>query len=228
MYRYEMHCHTAENDHVVEYTADRIVRDYSGAGYDGIVITNHFGDFAFDWYRDKLEGKSHEEYIDHYLTGYRVAKKEGDSLGVNVLMGVELRFDGTPNDYLIYGLDEEFLYSHPLLNTYTLDSFLEILPGNALFYQAHPFRKGMEICDHKKLYGIETYNGNTLEKRNRIADIWADEFGLHRISGSDYHHPKHLAKGGCAFENPVSDIHSLVDELKNGRYKLIKDGQIEY
>lgn len=228
MYKYEMHCHTAENDHVVHETADEIVRKYHSSGYDGMVITNHFGDFAFDWYKDKLEGKSIDAYIDHYLTGYRVARSEGDKLGMNILLGIELRFDGDPNDYLIYGLDEAFLYSHPLLNTYTFDSFFEILPDSALMYQAHPFRKGMKVADHKKLYGIETYNGNTLDKRNRIADMWADEFDLHRISGSDYHRPEHLAKGGCVFTKRIPDTAALVSELKSGEYKLIKNGQTEF
>lgn len=225
MEKFEMHCHTRENDIVVTLDAPEIVEMYHSIGYNGMVITNHFFDLSLEWYKDVLEGASHRQIIDYYLRGYRAAKQKGDELSMNILMGIELRFDGTINDYLVYGIDEDFLYDSPLLNTLTLDSFLEILPEDAIVYQAHPFRNNMTVTDPKKLYGVEVYNGGTNDERNRFADIWADEYSLRKISGSDYHRPEHLGKGGVIFENSIGDIHSLVDELKAGRYTLIKNGK---
>ncbi len=220
--RFELHTHTRENDIVVTKDAPEIVRMYHDIGFEGMVITNHFFDLSLEWYKDVLGGASHEAIIDYYLRGYKNAKKEGDSLGMVILMGLELRFDGTINDYLVYGVDESFLYDSPLLNQMDLKSFLSILPDTAIVYQAHPFRDGMNITNPKKLFGVEVYNGGTSHDRNDIADIWADKFHLHKISGSDYHRPEHLGRGGVDFINRVGSIGELVEELSADRYTLIK------
>ena len=224
--KFEMHSHTRENDICVTMDADDIVRAYKGVGYDGMVITNHFFDLSLEWYKDELAGCCHDVIIDYYLRGFRAAKKTGDEIGVKVLMGIELRFDGDKNDYLVYGIDERFLYDSPLLNTLTLDSFLETLPDGALVYQAHPFRDGMSGTNPSKLYGVEVYNGGTSCDRNSFADIWADKYSLKKISGSDFHRIDHLGIGGVVFERDIGDMHSLVIELKAQRYLLIKDGAV--
>jgi hypothetical protein len=220
--KFEMHAHTKENDICVNMTADKIVEAYKGAGYDGIVITNHFFGLSLEWYKDELAGSGQRGIIDYYLKGYKVAKAAGDAIGMIVLMGLELRFDGTINDYLVYGLDEDFLYDAPLLNTLTLDSFLEILPVGAVVYQAHPFRNNMSITDPKKLYGIEVFNGGTSGDRNDFAMAWADKYNLKKISGSDFHAIEHLARGGVIFENAIANTDDLVKELKAGSYTLIQ------
>ncbi len=220
--KFELHAHTKENDICVNMTADEIVKAYKGAGYDGIVITNHFFDLSLEWYKDELAGCTHEGIIDYYLKGYKTAKAAGDSIGMTVLMGLELRFDGTINDYLVYGVNEEFLYNSPLLNTMNLDSFLKILPAGTIVYQAHPFRNNMTITDPNKLYGIEVYNGGTATERNEMAGVWAEKFNLNVISGSDFHNINHLGRGGVIFEHTVADTQGLVRELKAGRYTLIQ------
>lgn len=220
--KFELHTHTKENDICVNMTADEIVKAYKGAGYDGIVITNHFFDLSLEWYKDELAGCGHDGIIDYYLKGYKTAKATGDDIGMTVLMGLELRFDGTINDYLVYGVEQDFLYNSPLLNTLNLDSFLKILPADAIVYQAHPFRNDMSVTDPKKLYGIEVYNGGTNRDRNEMAEVWAEKFKLKKISGSDFHSIHHLARGGVIFEQDVKDCKQLVKELKGERYSLIK------
>ena len=222
MMKFELHAHTKENDICVNMTADAIVNAYKAVGYDGIVITNHFFGLSLEWYKDELAGCTHKEIIDYYLKGYKAAKATGDAIGMTVLLGLELRFDGTINDYLVYGVDEDFLYNSPLLSTLNLDSFLKILPTDAIVYQAHPFRNDMTITDPMKLYGIEVYNGGTSEDRNEMAEVWAEKFSLKKISGSDFHAIHHLARGGVIFEQDVKDSKHLVEELKLGRYSLIK------
>jgi len=67
-----------ENDVCVNMPADEIVRAYNNIGYDGIVITNHYFYWMFEWYKDEIEGLDHKGLIDLYLRGYRKAKKAGD------------------------------------------------------------------------------------------------------------------------------------------------------
>ncbi|MGI6745963.1 MAG: hypothetical protein BWY46_00374 [Firmicutes bacterium ADurb.Bin300] len=223
--RFDLHVHTAENDIVVTKDAPEIVKMYHEKGYEGLVITNHFFSLSLEWYRDILRGASHEKMIDHYLKGYRNAKITGDALGMVVLLGTELRFDNTSNDYLVFGIDEDFLYNAPMLNTLTLDKFLKIMPENSLIYQAHPFRNNMTITKPEKLFGIEVYNGGTPKDRNEFARMWADMHNLRKISGSDYHLPKHLARGGVDFFNRVETNDELVAQLRSGRYTLIEFGK---
>lgn len=220
--KFELHTHTAENDICVNMKAADIVAAYHQKGYRGIVITNHYFDLSLEWYKNDLAGCGHEGILDFYLRGYRLARQAGERLGMTVLLGIELRFDGTINDYLVYGIDEDFLYRSPLLNTLNLDSFLKILPTGALVYQAHPFRDGMTVTSPSKLFGIEVYNGGTDDARNRFAELWADMHGLRKISGSDFHGPQHLARGGVDFENEVTDIETLVHQLRENRYTLIQ------
>lgn len=220
--KFELHTHTAENDICVNMPAPEIVKAYKEIGYDGLVITNHYFDLSLEWYKDELTGCGHKGIIDHYLKGYRNARAAGDELGIKILLGLELRFDGEINDYLVYGVSQEFLYESPLLNTLNLDSFLKIMPENALIYQAHPFRNGMTVTDPKKLYGIETYNGGTAPDRNAFAELWADRYKLNKISGSDFHSIEHLGRGGVVFEKGIEDESDLVRELKTLRYELIK------
>ena len=224
---FEMHTHTRENDIVVTLDAPDIVDMYHQKGYEGMVITNHLFGLSLEWYRDELEGAPHDKVVQRYLRGYYAAKERGERYGMQILLGLELRFDGTINDYLVYGIDEDFLYNSPPLNTLELKSFLKLLPENALVYQAHPFRNGMNVTDPGLLYGVEVYNGGTPDDRNEFADMWADRYSLNKISGSDYHHPSHLAKGGVDFDNRVTSINELVTELKAGRYRLIKNGIVE-
>lgn len=108
MPKYEMHIHTAEGDKVVKEGAAEIVRMYHDAGFDGMVVTNHYFSVFFDWFADELAGATHRQIIDRWLKGYYFARNEGEKLGFTVLPGAEVRFDGAPNDYLLYGVDEDF------------------------------------------------------------------------------------------------------------------------
>ena len=143
---------------------------------------------------------------------------------MTILLGIELRFDGTINDYLVYGLTEEFLYESPYLNTLDLDSFLKIMPSNALMYHAHPFRNKMTVTSPEYFYGVEVYNGGTKPDRNEFADLWADKYDLHKISGTDFHHIEQLGRGGIVLNNKISTQDEFVNALRNDEYKLIKNG----
>ena len=66
---------------------------------------------------------------------------------------MELRFLENDNDYLVYGFNEDFVYSHPDLDRIEcLEDFRPIADENNLIvFQAHPFRVGMTVTDDKLL-----------------------------------------------------------------------------
>ena len=52
MPKYDLHVHTAECDLVVHESAKEIVHLYQDAGFDGLVITDHYFSIFFDWFAD--------------------------------------------------------------------------------------------------------------------------------------------------------------------------------
>lgn len=221
----ETHLHTRENDLVVEKNAAEIIEDYHKIGYDTVVVTNHYFDYASEWFAD-LNDCTPQHYADYFLGGYRAAKKKADELGMTVLLGMELRFAGTRNDYLVYGLTEEFFYNNPVLYTLTLSKFREIMPKNARLYQAHPFRPGLTLADIDLLDGIEVFNGGTSDQRNELANCYADIFKKPKTSGTDYHHPSQLGLGGIVSDRPIKTQEDFISLFDSQDYRLIKKGEI--
>ena len=222
MYRYELHAHTAECDKVASSGGAELVRAYAERGYHGMVITDHYFSGFFDWFREEVDGKTHREILTRWLKGYYAARNEGEKLGFTVLPGAELRIDGTPNDYLLYGLEEEDFYRLPLLNRCgSLNEALDRLPSYVLAVQAHPFRNGMTVGDPSRLFGIEVYNGGTEDFRNAMALTFAAHYGKAATSGTDTHGTWSVGKGGILTESPIRTVADLRRVLTEGDYRLI-------
>ena len=101
-YKYELHCHTGCTSRCGRVEPERIVELYKNVGYSGIVVTDHYSPMTFtpNW--------SPQKQVDFYLNGYRRMKKAAGE-DFTVLLGMELRHYATANDYLIYGITEEFI-----------------------------------------------------------------------------------------------------------------------
>ena len=199
-----------------------MVETYRNAGYDGIVITDHYFSLFFDWFSSELNGKTHHEIINRYLKGYREAKKEGDKTGFTVLPGAEVRLDGNCiNDYLLYGLTEQDFYELPLLNRVgSLEELRNILPAEVMIIQAHPFRNGMTVIAPNYLDGVEICNGLTEPVRNNLANEYASAYKLIKTAGSDVHKLEHTGAAGIIFEKEIKYPTDLTSQLKSGSYKL--------
>jgi len=214
-YLYETHLHTAEVSGCARAKAAEGVRLYAEAGYDGIVVTDHF--IPEVMYR---EGVSWEQALHDFLSGYRAAKEAGERLPagkrLTVLWGIELRFFSHGNDYLVYGVTEQFLLDNPDILKMGMQMFMPLARKNGLLiYQAHPFRNGMQIVSPALIDGIETYNGNLRhDSRNEFAAEWAKRYSRLALSGSDFHEPGDEARGGIYTTEPVTDNASLLAALR--------------
>ena len=223
MYKYELHAHTSECDKVATLGGADLVKLYNNAGYSGIVITDHYFSLFFDWFKDELCCASHKRIIDRYLKGWYCAKNEGEKLGFTVIPGCEVRFDGSINDYLVYGLEESDFYELPLLNRLSdVNELIKVLPDTAVVVQAHPFRDNMTVCNPSPLFGIEVYNGGTESFRNEMAKIFAKHYEKAMTSGSDVHCEKHIARGGIISVVKINTSKELADVLRSGKYSLIE------
>lgn len=214
MYQYELHCHTAGVSKCANVSPEEGARMYIEAGYSGVVVTNHFNKYTFE---DLPEGTAWDEVIDYYLSGWqRFRDAAGDRL--TVLLGMEIRFDENWNDYLVFGVTEEFLRGHPEIIDMTAGEFSALARQEGLlFYQAHPFRSGMTVTEPSFLDGIETYNGHPHHNsRNDIAMMWAEKHGLLQSSGSDFHDPEACGRGGILTQEPIRSQEELLAALRGG------------
>ena len=172
--------------------------------------------------RDLLPWK---KKIDFFLRGYKAAKKTANGR-IPVLLGMELRFRTSEgdNDYLVYGINEDFLYNTPEILNMNSRTFYDLAHKNGfLVFQAHPFRVGMKVTNPKYLDGVEIFNGNPRHNSsNDIAEMWAKKYVLMVTSGSDYHEIGDLGTGGIWFNKKITDNKTLVEELSKRNYEIKK------
>ena len=212
----ELHIHTTGFSYCGKLSAEEIVKQYKQAGYDAIVITNHFNSISKRWFLDN----GGTDYYKSYFDTIRKAAEYGEKCGLLVLGGYELRFDENANDYLVYGMTPEQCQDYEKIFAMTAAEFGAFAKENdILFYQAHPFRNSMTVIAPEHLFGIEALNTHPRhDGRNDIASAWADKYGLHKIAGSDCHQLQDVGTSAVFTDFPVKNISDLVYVLKNNLY----------
>ncbi|MCR5154976.1 MAG: PHP domain-containing protein [Lachnospiraceae bacterium] len=220
-YKYDLHVHTYEASACASMTAAEQVKKYKEAGYDGIITTDHFFggntrvDRSLPW----------KEKIEAYCKGYEHAKEEGDKIGLKVFFGVEQGFNGT--DFLIYGLDKEWLIAHPEFESANIEETYKMVHGaGGMMVHAHPFReadyiKGVTLRPDC-IDAVETWNrGNRLDDWNIKAEEYADKYGLPHTGGGDTHNLPDTPAGIITKEplNSWKDYKKLI--LERGEYEII-------
>ena len=151
-YRIELHAHTSIASPCGKATPEETVRLYLEAGFDGLVITNHFSLASFG-------DISKEDLVALHMTAYERACKAAEGTGLKVYLCAEIRFVENGNDYLLYGVSQEILetvYDHFHKG---LAAFRESAPlPQSLLIQAHPFRDGCVPAEGRLLDGVEVFN----------------------------------------------------------------------
>ena len=218
-FKLDMHVHTAEVSRCGRIKAEEVAKLHHKKGYDGIVITDHY----YEKFFYKQGDLSWEEKIENYLEGYYKAKEVGQKLDLNVILGIEIRFIDSPNDYLVYGVTPEFLKEKARLYHLRIKEFSDLVANKEmLIYQAHPYRRGMERVNPDLLDGVEVFNAQPRHNsRNRLAYQFADENNLKMISGSDFHQREDLDRGGIVLPREVTNSQELVEVLKEEEVELI-------
>ena len=224
-YKIELHAHSAESSRCGSVKAAEVVKEYKEAGYSALVLTDHY----YARFFDKTSELPWDKQLEKYLKGYNIAQKTAEDKNFKVFLGIEIKFQDDSNEYLVYGLDEEFLFKHPNLHRLSLGEFKTLTidqKQEILIFQAHPFRLGMAPASNQFLDGLEVYNGNPRhDSQNEKALSYAQKNNLKMISGSDFHEYEDLARGGIAAAERPSKMGDLIALLKNGDYDLIQDGK---
>ncbi len=218
----EMHTHTEESSPCGHVPASQAVSLYENEGYDLLIITDHYNKWGYE-----QSGVSNlKEYARYAMNGYHAAKKAASQTTnhICVLPGLEVSLLESPNDYLLYGMTEDFLYAHPDLYTLSLQQLYELCHDNdILLFQAHPNRSYCQPSNPEYLDGAEIYNGNPRHNNNNPKTAqWAKDSHLLSSSGSDFHELEDLAKGGIMTNQDITGWSDLKHALLHHNYSIIE------
>ena len=217
MYRYELHLHTSETSKCGHVPAADQIRTYHALGYAGVCVTDHLHDTQIRYFD---VGDDWKTVVDRYLIGYRAAKAAGDAVGLGVIFGVELRFPENDSDYLIYGIDEQWLYDHPWVNRMDHQSFFDRFRDEVLIIHAHPYRYCDEVF-YTCVHGLEIVNCNPRhDSRNALAlQLIKEHPHLYRTVGSDAHQIGDEGRAAILTAERIRDSYALKDVITSGRYQ---------
>ncbi|MBQ6020217.1 MAG: hypothetical protein IJL26_08570 [Clostridia bacterium] len=217
--RLELHAHTQPASGCGRVPGDKLAENFKAAGYDGVVLTNHFSHGTLiDYYqpRDKRES------LERYLADYELAKRTGDRLGIRIYLGAEIRFENVnDNDYLLYGMDEALLgTAFDYIEATPQDFYENGKDPRTLFIQAHPFRDHMTQLPPEYLDGFEVFNMHPGHNpRIAFAQRWADENRIAlKTIGTDYHYANYENLCAARFRVLPEDSFALAEMLRAGDF----------
>jgi hypothetical protein len=194
-YLYETHLHTCRGSGCASARGRDYIKYYRDSGYTGIFVTEHFfrGNCAVD---RRLPWK---EWVKEFCRGFEETREEGARRGLDVFFGWEETYDG--DDYLVYGLDREWLLEHPEAARWSRKTQYEaVRAAGGCVIHAHPFRQHYYIqkvsLAPELIDGVEAANaGNQDRSYDALAALYAAKLGLPVTAGSDIHHLEQARAG---------------------------------
>lgn len=235
-FKYETHLHTCEASACASSQGCEYISAYKKLGYDGIFVTDHF----FGGNTCISRELTWQERIELYCSGYEGALAEAekqnkeDGRNFKVFFGIEQTFQG--DDYLLYGLDKNWLLDHPdIENMNHQQLFDAVNHEGGLMIQAHPFRlRGYINAIHlhpREVHGVEVYNGGNSPDQNELALHYAQLYNFPMTSGSDIHNTGFALEektegkmnvGGMEFESPLTSVQDFIERIKNKEGRIIR------
>ena len=211
MKKVDTHVHTCEVSRCGHVPGAEMARLYIQAGYDAILITDHFilPEVA-------ESGKTPEETVEAQMRGYRAAL-EGAGDKLQVFLGAEIRFFGGEEDFLLVGLNAEkyLAIARAMPRTPGACRTLAETMG-VLLYQAHPYRKGQHPAAPSDLSGVEVLNAHPRhDSHNDLALAYAQQHGLRMLCGSDAHQTMDVGRGGILAPDWVNNAEDLAAYLRD-------------
>lgn len=230
IYKYETHLHTSEVSTCATSSAADMVRAFVAAGYDGIIVTDHF----ISKKRFAARGFTWEQEMMFLYHGFEAAWKAGKQEGLSVYFAWEMSLERA-EDYLTYNLPLEFLLAHPEIRDLTLLEYSQLVrSAGGVLVRAHPFREAHYIppdpvIEPNLIDGIEVNNGLRDDPEQKNEKAWAYALrhkGLFRTSGTDIHDIQFAGKAGMAFTQQQTSMQDLVRAMQSDEGYLIIEGQL--
>ncbi|MGN0665809.1 MAG: PHP-associated domain-containing protein [Huintestinicola sp.] len=224
MFRYETHMHTMEASACSNSSAADMADKYKAEGYTGVFVTDHF----FNGNTSVPRELPWREWVEGYCKGYEHAKARGDEIGLDVFFGFEFGDGGS--DFLIYGLDKQWLIENPEILTRELTQTLEYIRSCGGFVvHAHPFRDYEYIrrtihCPHFT-DAVEIINAShTYAEFNDRARLYAEWYDLPVTAGSDAHNTTdRWYGGGIETDMRITSPSDYMKVIREGRITGLLD-----
>ena len=222
-YLYETHLHTSQSSICGVSRGREYISRYKDLGYTGIIVTDHFynGNCNVD------RGLPWRKWVDQFCRGYEDAREEGIRRNLDVFFGWEETFDA--DDYLVYGLDKQWLLEHPEVIHWTrLQQFEEARYYGGCVVQAHPFRQyGYIRCIHLStgcVDAVEIANGPNERSFDALAAAYARKIKVPATAGSDIH--RALDAGpytafGVVLDRKIENISDYVRAIRSNTIKSL-------
>jgi len=222
MFKMETHLHTSETSACAISTAQEMVQAHIDAGYDGMIVTDHF----FNGNTTVPSNLSWTKQVELFCTGYENAVKAAENTPFKVFFGWEYGYHST--DLLTYGLDKTYLLEHPEIMEWSIDDYFnEVHKAGGFVSHAHPFREAFYI-KRIRLFpelvdAIEVENASHTDPEfNKKALVYAKKHKLLMTYGSDTHNAENLRGGGMQFYHPINHIQDFIKAVKEGSYTNMK------
>ena len=227
MFLIETHLHTSEASACGMVPGEDWPSYMKDKGFAGMIVTDHF----FSGNSSVPGNLPWEERVRVYCSGYEHARRAAEGIGFSVFFSVEYNFQG--DEYLLYGVDKEWLLDHPRLLAYSRRQVCDAVhEAGGIMIQAHPFRERHYLT---KIHltpdvtdGIEVYNAANESYMNALAAAYAKKHHFPVTAGSDLHYYHDRALGGMLFEEMPLDIGEFVAAFRNGEGVPVRllDGEI--
>ena len=227
VYRYELHCHTAEGSLCSDIPLREIAGFYKELGYSGICITDHFtGNGATP---DDMPWR---ERIDFFYDIHDKARKAGLKAGIAVFSGIEYSIAPDINhlsrsigtDFLFIDIKKEWLKENQdAFGGKTSELLTRVRKSGAFVIQAHPFSERSWI-ECIRLFprvtdAVEVINTALTDFENGSADAYADTYNLYKAAGSDCHSMAKPLFSGMEVKKACLAAQDLIKAIKTGEAK---------
>ena len=229
-YLYETHLHTREGSSCGVSSGREYIRKYLDLGYTGVIITDHF-------YNGNCRASRKlpwEKWVHEACRGYESAREEGARRGLDVFFGWEESFDG--DDYLIYGLDKEWLLEHPEAAHWTRqEQFEEVKRYGGCVVHAHPFRHCFYIMRihlfPDLVDAVEAANSGNEQSCDALALAYANRSNVPVTGGSDIHYAGDIRPNtvfGVYLDKKMESISDYVSAIKNNTISALKTSKARF
>jgi hypothetical protein len=210
-YTTELHAHTSPVSNCGKLTADFDAKLYARLGCNTLTITNHMDP---DKYR---RFPNPADLAEFYLSDYYKAKEAAKGTGLEIALGVEIRFLNTINDYLVYGISPEQVEEIATYIPKGIEEFYKNFKNDKnVILHAHPFRNSMEPTPLGYVDGIESLNMHpSPNSRIGIATRFARDNDLLVSAGSDFHDPDRMAMALMRTTSKMRDSFDIAEAIKS-------------
>ncbi len=222
MFKTEAHLHTYPVSSCAKLTPVEQVRLFKEAGYDTIIVSDHFSPHHFKKLGEDL---TFAQKVDKLCDAYLEAKAEGDRIGLTVLFSVELSFH--KNHYLLYGVTREFLKLCEDIFDIDIDELYAHLKAHGItIIQAHSHRAEKCVPHPHHVDGFEINCCLRKENYNERTMQVAKEYNLPLTIGSDCHRPEDAGVSATLSEEKIESIEQYLELLFTGKLILSVGGAL--